>query len=73
MKNAIRYFIKNPVVVNLVLILIITIGLMSGSTIRSTTNPVTKDRNISITSIYLGASPQEVENGIVDKIKKKKD
>ena len=68
MKNAVRYFIKNPVVVNLVLILIIVIGFLTGSTIRSTTNPLPKDRNISITAVYMGASPSEVENGIVDKI-----
>lgn len=68
MNNAIKYFIQNNVVVNLLLLLIILIGLISFSQIRSTNEPLITQRNIIITAVNRGASPEEVENGIIDKI-----
>ncbi len=68
MKDAIKYFIQNPVVVNLILILIIIVGVISFTQIKSTSEPQAKERNISIEVTYRGASPKEVENSIVNKI-----
>ena len=68
MRNVITYFIKFPVAVNIVVLAFIAFGLAGALSIKSSFFPLTDSRNISINLTYPGASPQEMEEGIVLKI-----
>jgi len=68
MRNIITYFIKFPVAVNIVVLAFIAFGLAGALSIKSSFFPLTDSRNISINLTYPGASPQEMEEGIVLKI-----
>jgi multidrug efflux pump subunit AcrB len=68
MKNLISYFIKYPVAGNILIILTLAIGFMSLSNLNSTLTPQIDPGMISITAVYPGASPVEIEEGIILKI-----
>ena len=68
MKNIIRYFIKYPVAVNIFIIAVILFGIIGAMKLKSSFFPLVPDRIISIQLTYPGASPQEIEEGIVQKI-----
>lgn len=68
MKNFIAYFIKYPVAANLIMFGILILGVVSLSQMKATYFPEFKSRTISIQLIYPGASPEEVEEGIIHKI-----
>ena len=68
MKGFISYFIKYPIAANLLMFGLLIMGGLSLSQMKSTFFPETPSRNIFIQVIYPGASPEEVEEGIVDKI-----
>jgi multidrug efflux pump subunit AcrB len=68
MRNLIEYFIKYPVSGNVLMMLILIFGTVSLLNLKSTLFPENESRIISIQTIYPGASPEEVENGIVVKI-----
>ena len=68
MKNLITYFIKYPVNGNVLLVLTLVFGAIAALNMRSLFFPQTPDRIISIQAIYPGASPEEIEEGIVLKI-----
>lgn len=68
MKKVISYFIKFPVAVNIFIIAFVVFGLAGALSMKSSFFPLTESRNISINVTYPGASPQEMEEGIVLKI-----
>jgi len=67
-KGVIAWFASNHVAANLLMLLIVAFGLVSASTIRKQTTPDFELRNVQVRVPYLGAAPQEVEEGVVIKI-----
>ncbi len=68
MRSIISYFIKYPVAGNLLMLLIILFGWIGAGKIKSTFFPQSESRVIEIRTYYPGASPEEIEEGIVTKI-----
>ncbi len=68
MRNVIAYFIKYHVAVNVIIIAFFIFGIVGALSLKSSFFPLTDSKNISINITYPGASPQEVEEGIVLKI-----
>ena len=68
MRNVIAYFIKYHVAVNVIIIAFAIFGIAGAKSLKSSFFPLTDSKNIFITITYPGASPQEVEEGIVLKI-----
>lgn len=68
MKKLISYFIKYPIGVDVILLGILIFGYLSYSSLNTTFFPVVKSRIISIQVIFPGASPEEIEEGIIAKI-----
>ena len=68
MRKLIGYFIKHSVAVNIVVVAFIIFGFFGAVNLKSSFFPLTDSKNISINVIYPGASPQEVEEGIILKI-----
>ncbi|MBT8244017.1 MAG: efflux RND transporter permease subunit [Winogradskyella sp.] len=68
MRKIVAYFIRHSVAVNVVVFAFIIFGLFGASKLKSSFFPLTDSKNISINVTYPGASPQEVEEGIVLKI-----
>ena len=68
MRKLIAYFIRHSVAVNVVVFAFIIFGFFGASKLKSSFFPLVDSKNISINVVYPGASPQEVEEGIVLKI-----
>jgi len=68
MKKLISYFIKFPVAVNLLILAFIIFGFIGAKSIKSSFFPLTDSKLIQINLIYPGASPAEMEEGVVLKI-----
>jgi len=68
MKRIISYFIKYPVAVNVVIVAFVLFGLAGAMRLKSSFFPLTDSKLIVINVIYPGASPIEMEEGIVLKI-----
>lgn len=68
MRKVISYFIKYHVAVNVIIIAFFIFGIVGAFSLKSSFFPLTESRNVLITIAYPGASPQEVEEGIVLKI-----
>ncbi len=68
MRKIIAYFIKYHVAVNVIIIAFAIFGFAGATSLKSSFFPLTDSKNISINITYPGASPQEVEEGIVLKI-----
>ena len=68
MKKLIAYFIKYEVAVNIVIIAFIIFGLLGAFSLRSSFFPLSDSKNVIISVAYPGASPQEIEEGVVLKI-----
>ena len=68
MRKLIAYFIKHSVAVNVVVFTFIIFGFYGAFTLKSSFFPLIDSKNITINVTYPGASPQEVEEGIVLKI-----
>jgi multidrug efflux pump subunit AcrB len=64
----IAWFASNHVAANLLMGLIIVAGLMSASSIRKQTQPDFELNRVQVQVLYLGAAPQEVEEGVVIKV-----
>ena len=60
----IAWFAANHVAANLLMLLIIVAGLITASSIRKETNPEFVLDQIEVRVPYLGAAPQEVEEGV---------
>jgi multidrug efflux pump subunit AcrB len=67
-KGLIAWFASNHVAANLLMFLIIAFGVVSAFTIRKQTTPDFELNTIQIRVPYLGAAPQEVEEGVVIKV-----
>jgi multidrug efflux pump subunit AcrB len=67
-KGLIAWFASNHVAANLLMFLIIAFGVVSAFTIRKQTSPDFNFNEIIVRVPYLGAAPQEVEEGVVVKI-----
>ena len=68
MKKIISYFIKYPISTNVFIFAFVIFGTIALFSLRSSFFPLSESRIINIQIIYPGASPQEVEEGIVLKI-----
>jgi multidrug efflux pump subunit AcrB len=68
MRKLIAYFIKHSVAVNVLVIAFLIFGGVGAYKLNSSYFPLVDSKNISINVTYPGASPQEVEEGIVLKI-----
>ena len=68
MRKLIEYFIRYHVAVNVIIIAFAIFGIVGAKSLKSSFFPLTDSKNISISIAYPGASPQEVEEGIVLKI-----
>lgn len=68
MKNAIKTFIKYPILGNTILFTIILFGIFGFKSLTTTFFPQIPSRIISIQASYPGASPEEIEEAIVLKI-----
>jgi multidrug efflux pump subunit AcrB len=68
MKKIISYFIKFPVAVNVMIFAFIIFGVFGAKSMLSSFFPLTDSKLISINLIYPGASPTEIEEGVVLKI-----
>ena len=67
-RGIIAWFATNPVAANLLMLVIIGVGLLSGFNIKRTMMPEFEIDIIEITMAYPGAAPEEVEQGIVLRI-----
>lgn len=68
MRSVIAYFIKYHVAVNVIIVAFFIFGIVGALSLKSSFFPLTDSKNIAINITYPGASPQEVEEGIVLKI-----
>jgi multidrug efflux pump subunit AcrB len=68
MKKIITYFIKYPVAVNVMIIAFIVFGLVGAISMKSSFFPLVDSELINISLAYPGASPAEMEEGVVLKI-----
>jgi multidrug efflux pump subunit AcrB len=68
MKKIITYFIKYPVAVNVIIIAFLVFGLIGAFSIKSSFFPLVDSELINVSLVYPGASPQEMEEGVVLKI-----
>jgi multidrug efflux pump subunit AcrB len=68
MKKIISYFIKYPVATNVFILAFVLFGGISVLNLRSSFFPLNESRIINIQLVYPGASPEEMEEGIVLKI-----
>ncbi|MEM7657883.1 MAG: efflux RND transporter permease subunit, partial [Bacteroidota bacterium] len=68
MKRIISYFIKYPITGDVLILLILIFGVLGIFSMRSTFFPESESRLIVAQVVYPGASPEEVEEGIVAKI-----
>lgn len=68
MRSVVKFFVRNELLVNLLIALIALLGVISLLNMNSSFFPNVKEKFIIIEAIYPGASPREVEEGIVLKI-----
>jgi len=68
MKKLISYFIKYPIAVNIIALAFILFGYLGFKSLTSSFFPLSESRVITINLTYPGASPQEMEEGVVLKI-----
>ncbi|MEZ4951455.1 MAG: efflux RND transporter permease subunit [Saprospiraceae bacterium] len=68
MRSVIQYFIKYPIAANLLIVTLLILGLFGYRELKTTFFPERPSRIITVQAIYPGASPEEVEEGIVNKI-----
>ena len=68
MRKIIAYFIKYHVPVNVIIIAVVIFGILGAMRMKSSFFPLRDSRFINISLFYPGASPQEMEEGVVLKI-----
>ncbi len=68
MKNIVEYFVKYPILANILIALTVVGGVVSFLNTKKSFFPTAPDRNISISVSYPGASPEEMEEGVTLKI-----
>lgn len=65
MINYIRWFVKNPVATNLIMLVILCVGVMGYINVGKVAMPTAAMDIINVSVPYLGAGPREVEDRIV--------
>ncbi|REG90107.1 efflux RND transporter permease subunit [Winogradskyella sediminis] len=65
MRKIIEYFIRYHVAVNVLIIAFIVFGLIGALSLKSSFFPLNETKIITVNINYPGASPQEIEEGIV--------
>jgi len=68
MRSIIDYFIKNPIAANLLMFGIFLLGVAGLVSMKSNFFPEVESRTIRIQLTYPGASPSEIEEGIINRI-----
>ncbi|MBT8195430.1 MAG: efflux RND transporter permease subunit [Bacteroidia bacterium] len=68
MKKIITHFIKYPVAVNVIIVAFFILGTMGMFSMRSSFFPLQDSKLVNISVVYPGASPEEMEEGVVLKI-----
>lgn len=68
MKKSIEFFVRYPIWGNVLLLLLCGIGLLSFFQLNANFFPELEQRNIQVQVLFPGASPEEMENGIVNKV-----
>ncbi len=68
MRKVITFFIKFPVAVNIFIVAFAIFGTMGALSMRSSFFPLVDSNIITIQATYPGASPQEIEEGVILKI-----
>ncbi len=68
MTQLIKYFIKYPVNANILVFLLLIFGYFGLNDLNSTFFPEFDQRRIQVQIVYPGASPEEIEEGVVQKI-----
>jgi multidrug efflux pump subunit AcrB len=68
MKRFLEFFIKYPITVNVMLFGALIFGAVAWNKLNSTFFPLIPERFIVVNAIYPGASPVEIEEGVVNKI-----
>ena len=68
MRSIVKYFINNEIAGNILMVLLIIVGLVGLSQMKTTFFPEVESRVITISAVYPGSSPEEIEEGIVSKI-----
>jgi len=67
-RNIIAYFVKYPKAVNILVMFFIVFGVSGVLALKSSFFPLIDSKFISINATFPGASPQEVEEGVIYKI-----
>jgi multidrug efflux pump subunit AcrB/outer membrane protein TolC len=68
MRSIIKFFVQHHLVGDLLMISILVIGMVGITSMKSSFFPVVKSKYINIQVVYPGASPEEIETGVVAKI-----
>ncbi|MFY0605312.1 MAG: efflux RND transporter permease subunit [Cyclobacteriaceae bacterium] len=68
MRGIIAYFVKYPILANILIALTLVGGIVSFLNTKKSFFPIAKDRVINISVSYPGASPEEMEEGVTTKI-----
>ena len=68
MRSIIRYFVQFPIAANLIMVGLIVLGVFGASSMKSTFFPEVPSKIISIQVVLPGAAPEEIEEGVIDKI-----
>ena len=68
MKKIIDYFIKYHVAVNIIILAFLLFGLLGVTSLKSSFFPLTESHTVQISVTYPGASPIEIEEGVILKI-----
>jgi multidrug efflux pump subunit AcrB len=68
MHTAISWFTKNPVAANLLMFVLIVSGILSLLTVHQEEFPNMDIRMVTVSVPYLGAAPEEVEQGVCIRI-----
>jgi multidrug efflux pump subunit AcrB len=68
MRSLIAFFVRNPVVVNLVMLLFIAFGYLGFKSTKATFFPNEDIKFVNVDVRFPGASPGEVEEGVIIKI-----
>lgn len=71
MKKLITYFIKYPVSVNTLLVILTMSGFVAYSKMTASFFPLVDSRIINVNLVYPGASPEELEDGVVAIVEEK--
>ena len=68
MRNIIKWFVDNPVAANLLMMVLVVGGLISLSNLRQEEFPEVDLEIITVSVPFLGATPEEVEEGVCIRI-----